>query len=149
MKNIKVLDPYMPPLKHQFREEIQDPNRPIFMTKIKPPEFIRGVESIFENRPQETINREMRDDGRRMKKEEEIRRQQLGFEEPSKTKEWVQHQPRVPLGRLMGSGLPYPFLDQGMYDEDLNNQVDMGAVAFDNKQLSMINYSRINKKRLI
>jgi hypothetical protein len=114
---------------HKFREELLDPEKPLFTVKVKHNTgIIGGWESgtIADSRPQESIDKDAKIQARLQIDQDQRMNRMLNITDAQKTP-WIENIPTVDRRHMTGGG-PYPFLEKGMFDEDQLNQVNMGGV---------------------
>ena len=134
-ENFQVINTEVARNDHKFREEILDPEKPLFVSRVnKQTGGFGGQESgsIADARPQESINKDARV-AARLKFEEEERMNRMLNITTADEKPWVENIPTVDRRQMVGGKGAFPLLEKGMFDEDQLNQVNMGGAVMDDK----------------
>ena len=148
-KNFQVIDEYIPPSQHKFREMIVDDTKALFQVKFHKTlstkkTFQTRIKSdigyqtcqfsgISDNKPEEAIKNLKIQEERKQKLDEiEMDRQQ---DIPEKTLNyWKKYLPLHDTLHMMGDGTAFPFLEKGKFDEDLLNQVNVDSINLEDKE---------------
>ena len=133
-ENFQVIDTEIANNDHKFRDEVLDPEKPLFTVKVQQNTgCIEGWESgtIADSRPQESIEKDAKIQAKLQIDQEEQMNKMLNITDPEK-RPWIENIPTVDRRHMTGGGA-YPFLEKGMFDEDQLNQVNMGGADLDDK----------------
>lgn len=130
-RKINALEPgdiYKSNKLHQFREEVLDYTKPVFLSRIKSEAGLKpSFSGINEPMPKEILDK--------LKKAE--MKAKLLEQDKDETVQKPIFQSKFAIAdklHMIGDYRAFPFLEKGMFDEDVLNQVDIGNVDQSNKE---------------
>ena len=126
-KKINALEPadtYQTDKVHKFREEVISQSKPHFMNRIHSES---GLLPMFS-----AINEPMPREAMEKMKREQIKAKLLD-DDPEKKQLFHTKFHLADRLHMLGENKAFPFLEKGMFDEDILNQVDMGHADLSNK----------------